>query len=76
MPWIREVCHEADAAEELAHLPPGVVEACYEQLQGLRDRDLATGTHVELLLVDGHAIRVNLFVDTDGTLWIERLGAG
>jgi hypothetical protein len=24
--------------------------------------------------VEGRAVRVNFFVDTDGTLWIERLG--
>jgi hypothetical protein len=66
--------HVDGAAEALAGLPETLTEVLYEQLTGFRDRELTPGDHVELLLVDGTAVRVNFFVDTDGTLWIERLG--
>ncbi|RMG08063.1 MAG: hypothetical protein D6731_22500 [Planctomycetota bacterium] len=66
--------HVEGAAEQLAALPEAVSEPLYEQLSAFRDRVLAPGEHVELLLVEGRAVRLNLFVDTDGTLWVERLG--
>ncbi len=74
MPRIRRVEHVDGAAEQLAALPEDVAGALYEQLTAFRDTELHSGNHVELLLIQGQAVRVNFFVDTDGTLWIERLG--
>jgi hypothetical protein len=74
VPRIQKVEHVDGVAEALASLPEAVTEILYQQLTGFRDRELPTGDHVELLLIDGRAVRVNFFVDTDGTLWIERLG--
>ena len=73
MPRIREVQHVARVAEQLALLPGELSGPLYEQLHGFRGRELQDGEHVELLLVAGRAVRLNLFVDRDGTLWIEAL---
>ena len=70
---ISAVRHVDGLAEQLAELPDAVSEVLYAQLTGFRDTELREGDHVELLRVDGRAVRVNFFVDTDGTLWIERL---
>lgn len=74
VPIIRQVQHEKGAREALGRLPEPFSDAVMEQLEGFRARDLPVGDHVELLVIDGRAVRVNFFVDTDGTLWIERLG--
>jgi hypothetical protein len=73
---ITNVRHVDGLAEELAKLPEEVSEVLYEQLTGWRDRELPGGEHLEMLLIEGRAVRVNFFVDTDGTLWIERLAVG
>ena len=70
---ISSVRHVDGLAEQLAELPEDVTELLYAQLTGFRDTELPAGDHVELLSVEGRAVRVNFFVDTDGTLWIERL---
>ena len=70
---ISTVRHVDGLAEQMAELPEAVSEVLYEQLTGFRDTELPEGDHVELLRVEGTAVRVNFFVDTDGTLWIERL---
>ena len=54
-------------------LPDEVVDALDAALVARRGTDLAGGEHVELLLVQGRAVRVNLFLDCDGTLWVEGL---
>jgi hypothetical protein len=76
VPIIRQVQHEPGAREQLGRLPQPVSDALYDQLDAFRARDLPVGDHVELLVIDGRAVRVNFFVDVDGTLWIERLGVG
>lgn len=76
VPTIRQVQHERGAREALGRLPDAFNDALLEQLEAYRSRDLPVGDHVELLVIDGRAVRVNFFVDTDGTLWIERLGVG
>jgi len=76
VPRIREVRHVAELAESLAEAPPELVDPLYAELQELRDQELAGGEHVKLLLVNGRAVRVNLFVDVDGTLWLERFALG
>lgn len=60
----------ADLAEPLAELPTALVEALFAQLRELEGEELVTGDHVKLLLVERRAVRANLFVDTDGTLWV------
>ncbi|MCW8140471.1 MAG: hypothetical protein KIT58_16355 [Planctomycetota bacterium] len=74
MPIVRQVQHEQGAREALGGLPEPFCDVLREQLEAFRARDLPVGDHVELLVIDGRAVRVNFFVDTDGTLWIERLG--
>lgn len=74
MPVIRQVQHEQGARAALGALPEAFLDAIYELLEGFVRRDLPVGEHVELLVIDGRAVRVNFFVDVDGTLWIERLG--
>lgn len=76
VPTIRQIQHERGARESLGALPEAFSDALMEQLEAFRDRDLPVGDHIELLVIDGRAVRVNFFVDTDGTLWIERLGVG
>lgn len=74
MPIIRQVQHEQGAREVLGRLPEPFSATVFEQLEAFLRRDLPVGEHVELLVIDGRAVRLNFFVDTDGTLWIERLG--
>jgi len=73
---IRQVHHQAEAGQQLVGLPQDVIDALYELLNAYVGRELETGNHVQRLSVEGRAIRVNFFVDTDGTLWIERMGPG
>lgn len=58
-----------------ASLPDEVVDAVDAALGARRGAALAGGDHVELLWVSGRAVRVNLFLDCDGTLWVEGLAA-
>ena len=74
MPRVGRVEHVDGAAEQLALLPDSLTQPLYAAFESLREREFVSGEHVELLLVEGRAVRVNFFVDTDGTLWIERLG--
>ena len=74
MPIVKQVQHEQGAREVLGRLPEQFSDAVLELLEEFRARDLPVGDHVELLVIDGRAVRINFFVDTDGTLWIERLG--
>ena len=74
VPKIRDVKHVAGVKAQLAELPDTLVDLLYEQLEAFLGKELLPGEHVELLLVDGQAVRLSFFVDTDGLLWIERLG--
>lgn len=74
MPRVREVCHVPEASERLAALAPELNDLLREELEALTGCELCGGEHVKLLLVDGRAVRLNLFVDVDGTLWVERVG--
>lgn len=74
VPIVRQIQHEKGAREALGRLPEPFSDAVLEQLEAFRACELPVGDHVELLAIDGRAVRVNFFVDTDGTLWIERLG--
>jgi hypothetical protein len=56
-------------------LPDEVVDAVDAALGARQGAALAGGDHVELLWVAGRAVRVNLFLDRDGTLWVEGLAA-
>lgn len=58
-----------------ASLPDELVDAVDAALGARRGAELAGGDHVELLWVAGRAVRVNLFLDCDGTLWVEGLAA-
>ena len=73
MPTILDVKHVTGVREQLAALPKDLSTPLSVQLEAFRGQDLLPGEHVELLMVDGRAVRLNFFVDTDGTLWIERL---
>ncbi len=75
VPPIRAVRKAPSAVAQLGALPDDVADACLDELEGWVAQDVALGDHVVLLLVDGHALRVNLFVDTDGTLWVERVAS-
>ena len=74
MPTILDVKHVPGVRQQLAELPRELSTPLSVQLEGFRGRDLQPGEHVELLSVDGRSVRLNFFVDTDGTLWIERIG--
>jgi hypothetical protein len=74
VPVIRSVQHEQGARAALGTLPEAFTDTLWDLLEGFLRRDLPVGEHVELLVIDGRAVRVNFFVDVDGTLWIERLG--
>ncbi len=56
-------------------LPDEVVDAVDAALGARQGAELAGGDHIELLWVAGRAVRVNLFLDCDGTLWVEGLAA-
>lgn len=70
---VRQVRHVAGAEQQIAMLPRELSTPLRVQLESFHGQDVQEGTHVELLLVDGHAVRMNFFVDVDGTLWIEHL---
>lgn len=70
---IGAVQHQAGAAESLARLPSELLRALYERLDDYVGQELDVGTHVQWLKLEDRRIRVNFFVDTDGTLWVERL---
>jgi hypothetical protein len=72
---IRQVERIRSAREALGAIADVVADACHDELASHVDRDLPPGDHIQLLLVDGRAVRVNFFVDVDGTLWIERVAA-
>jgi hypothetical protein len=74
VPIVRQVQHEKGAREALGRLPESFTDVLRDLLEAYRTRELPVGDHVELLVIDGRAVRINFFVDTDGTLWIERLG--
>lgn len=75
MPTVRinEVQHVPEAAAQLAGLAGEVLETLYQQLGAFVGRTLEIGRHVEILSVEGHTVTVDFFVDTDGSLWIERV---
>ncbi len=74
VPKIRDVKHVAGFKKQLAELPDALADLLYEQVEAFCGKELPPGEHVELLLVDGRAVRLSFFVDTDGLLWMERLG--
>ena len=74
VPKIRDVKHVAGVKKQLAELPDAMADLLHEQVEAFQGKELSVGEHVELLLVDGRAVRLSFFVDTDGRLWIERLG--
>jgi hypothetical protein len=72
---IRRVERVRGTLEALGAIAEGVADACHDELVAHVDRELSPGDHVQLLLVEGRAVRVNFFVDVDGTLWIERVAS-
>lgn len=75
MPSVRvqRIQHVAGAAEQLSSLPGDVLQELYARLDEYKGQEHALGTHAEYLNVEGFVILVDLFVDVDGTLWIERM---
>ncbi len=74
VPTILDVQHVPGVRQQLADLPKELSTPLSVQLESFRGQDLKPGEHVEFLRVDGRSVRLNFFVDTDGTLWIERIG--
>ncbi len=63
------------AREQLGGLADDVQDALHEQLERYVGRELDVGPHVQRLDLEGRAVRLDFFVDTDGTLWIDRVRA-
>ncbi len=76
MPRIRDMQRLRGVSPQLGELPETLWGPLEEVLADFCRQELSPGEHVELLLVEGHPVRVNLFVDLDGTLWLERVAVG
>ena len=73
---VLKIAHLTDAARRLVTASDELLEALYAALEGFVGREMAVGDHVERLVVEGRAVRVNLFADTDGTLWVTGVAVG
>lgn len=72
---IRQVSFTGGARRQLADLPPALHDTLYEELrEQFTGAVLTEGIHVQTLIVDGSVVRANLFVDADGSLWIDAIG--
>lgn len=71
---IREIEHLGEAARRIGTLSEHLIEEIENALERFVGQDHAIGSHVEFLVVEGQPIRVDFFVDTDGTLWVQDLG--
>jgi len=71
---IQRVGHLTDAARRLVAVPDELLDALYEAVGRFVGVEMSLGEHVEGLVVDGRVVRVNLFADADGTLWVTGIG--
>jgi hypothetical protein len=70
---IKRVERLAQGGGDLEKLPQGVADSLGARLDEYLGQELRVGRHVEYFALESFAVRVNVFADTDGTLWVEKV---